>query len=114
MAAQPHDLLGRDAALLIRVVGVRADRAEDVVVRLGDGEQDGKLPDARRDGHHDSHARSLGTREKALAVLGELRKIEVAVMVDQHADLLYGLLCCGFCLGFGAGFSGGGSASGAM
>ncbi len=82
--AEADDLVGRDAALLVGVVGVRADRAVDVVVRVGDVEQDGQLADARRDGHHDADARCLGAGDDALAVGDELREVEVAMVVDEH------------------------------
>ena len=39
---QPHDLLDRHVELLVRIVRMRADRAEHVVVALGDAAGSGR------------------------------------------------------------------------
>ena len=66
---------------------MRTDRAVDVVVRLGDGEELRQALDARRDRHHRADARRPRARQEPGAVLGELREVEVAVMVHEHHDL---------------------------
>ncbi len=78
----------------MRVVRVRAHRAVDVVVGLGDREQLGQVLDARRDGDHHADAGPPRARQKTGAVLGELREIEVAVMVDEHHEVDF--FFCGF------------------
>ena len=81
---EPHDLLDADIELLVRLVGMRADRAINVGVALGDGEDLGQAPDARRDRHDHADPRRLGAPDHGLAVLRELREIEVAVVIDEH------------------------------
>ncbi len=81
---EPDDLVCRDVELLVRVVGMRADRAIDVGVLLGDGQDLRKFTDAGRDGHHAGDACRAGTRDHAVEVGGEVGKIQVAVVIDEH------------------------------
>ena len=50
VAAQPHDLLHRHIQLLVRVVRMRPDGAEDIGVRVGDLQQPVEAADAGGDG----------------------------------------------------------------
>ena len=99
MRRQAHDLLERDVELLVRVVGMRADRAVDVGVRLRDGDQLRQLADARRDGDDHADARFPRPRKQRLAVLRELREIEVAVVIDEHHAFFFAAFCFGLALG---------------
>ena len=86
MARALHDLLDRDVELLVGIMRVRADRAEHVVVRLGDPEQPVEAADAGRDRHQHPHARRLGARNHPVEIIGEVREVEMAVVIDEHRD----------------------------
>jgi hypothetical protein len=64
---------------------MRADRAEHRIERLSDRQHLGEPPHARRDRHHPPHPRGERPRDDARALLGKLRKIQMAMAVDQHA-----------------------------
>jgi hypothetical protein len=66
------------------MMGMGADRAIDIAMRLDDLEQIVEAPHARGDGQHEADACTFGTREHGLALRGEIGKIEMAVAVDQH------------------------------
>ena len=92
---EAHDLLERDVELLVRVVGMRADRAVDVGVRLRDGDQLRQLADARRDGDDHADARFPRPRKQRLALLRELREIQVTVVIDEHHAFFFAAFCFG-------------------
>ena len=79
-----HDRLHRDIELLVGVVRVRADRAEHVVVGLGDPEEPFEAADARGDGDEHPHPRCLGAPDHPVEIVGEVGEIEVAVVIDEH------------------------------
>ena len=85
MRRQPDQLVGGDVGLLGGIVRMRADRAIDLVMRLGDRKHAGKALHARRDRHHAADARGDRARDHRVALLGEVGKVEVAVAVDEHA-----------------------------
>ena len=78
------DLLERDIPLLRGMVRMGADRAIHIAMRLDDLEQIGEPAHPRRDGQHETDARTFGMRKHGLALRGEIGKIEMAVAVDQH------------------------------
>ena len=82
---QPHDLLHRHVQLGVRVVGVRAHRAEHVGIALGDLQRVGEPPDVRgdRDDMPTPAARARPTTPSRSAA--KSGKVEVAVMIDEHA-----------------------------
>ena len=84
MPGQRDQLRGRDAVLLIRIVRMGADRAEHVLEPLGDREQLGQPAYPGRDRHQAADAGSGGARDDAIQILSEIRKIQMAVRVDQH------------------------------
>jgi hypothetical protein len=59
-------------------------RAEHLVKPLGDGKKVVLPPHPRRDRHETAHARGLGTADHGIQLFLEVRKIEMAVAVDQH------------------------------
>ena len=88
MRGEADEIGRRDIGLLVRLMRMRADGAEHVIVRLGDLEQLRQPAHARRDRHHHADAGRLRTRQYARAVVGELREIQVAVVVDKHSPSL--------------------------
>ncbi len=88
MMRQADDLACGNAALLVRVVRMRADRAPDIVVALGDGADLVELPDARGDRDHGAHAGRFRARDDAVQIGRELWKVQVAVVINKHARLL--------------------------
>ena len=84
MRRQPDQLVGRDVKLLGGVVRMRADRAIDLVMRLGDLKHAGKALHARRDRHHAADAGCDRARDHRIALLGEVGKIQVAMAVDEQ------------------------------
>ena len=91
--AQRHDLrmlgqldqfAGGNAVFLVGVMRMGADRAIDVGKPLGDGEQPAEPLDPGRDGDDAADPRRLGARDDAVEILGEIRKVEMAVAVDEH------------------------------
>ncbi len=77
-----------------RVVGclvrVDADRAPDVGIRLGDRPHPGELIEAGPDRQHRPDPGGAGTRDDRVPLLGEIRKIEMAMAVDQHSNHFVG------------------------
>ena len=84
MRRQPDQLVGRDVELLGGVVRMRADRAIDLVMRLGDRQHAGEALHPRRDRHHAADACSDRARDHRIALLGEVREIEMAMAVDEQ------------------------------
>src|SRR5262245_42357475 len=84
MASARDDLLHGYVQLLVGVVRMGADRAQHVVVRLGDLQECAKPADARRDRHEHADARRLGTADHAVKIVSEVGKVEVAVVIDEH------------------------------
>ena len=74
--------------LLVRVMRMRADRAIDVRKTLRDRQHAGKAPHARRD--RDQRAPSPPPRARIddrVNLAGKIRKIEMAMTVDQHRSV---------------------------
>ena len=84
MAGQLRQPLGRDVELLMRLMRMRADREPDRREALGDGGVVGEACDLRRDRHHPADAGGLGPRDIGRKLLGEIRKVQMAMRVDQH------------------------------
>ncbi len=84
MARARDQLVDRDVELLVGVVRVGADRAIDLGKALGDGEQLGVPLDPGRDGDDAPDAGRLRARDHGIELAREVRKIEMAVAVDQH------------------------------
>ncbi len=84
---QRNQLLGGNAVLLIRMMRVRADRTIDVWKARRDVEQTLDALHPRRDGHHAADTRGLGAGDDPVQILGEVRKIQMAMTVDQHHAL---------------------------
>ena len=83
MTRARDQLVDRDVELLVGVVRMGADRAIDVGKALGDREQLGVALDPRRDGDDAGDAGCLRARDHGIELAGEVRKIEMAVAVDQ-------------------------------
>ena len=61
-----------------------ADRAIDVGKSLGDGEKPAEPLHPGRDGDDAADPRRLGARDDGVEILGEIRKVEVAMAVNEH------------------------------
>ncbi len=81
---QFDQLVGRNAVFLIGMMRMGADRTVDVGKPLGDGKQPAEPPDAGRDRDDAADTGRLGTRDDAVEILGEIRKVEMAMAVDKH------------------------------
>ena len=99
MRREPDECGGRHVELFGSVVRMRADRAKNRVMRLGDLQHACKALHARRDGHHAPDTRSHGARDHGVALFGEVGKVQMAVTVDEQASVLVGssegaVSCC--------------------
>src|SRR6516164_10742054 len=65
-------------------MGMRPDRAMDVLETIRDGEKRGAARDPRRNADHAGHSGRLRTRHDPLEVAGEILEIEMTMAVDQH------------------------------
>jgi hypothetical protein len=74
----------RDVELFVGVMRVRADRAEHVRETLSDRQQSVLPPHAGRDRDDPPDAGVARAAYDAVEVVGEVRKVEMAVAVDQH------------------------------
>jgi hypothetical protein len=79
------DQLARcNAVFFISVMRMSADRAIDGGKPLGDGEQPAETFDPGRDRDDTADPRRLGARDNGVEILGKIRKVEMAVAVDEH------------------------------
>jgi hypothetical protein len=69
------------------MMGMGADRAEDIVMRLGDRAKRREIADFGRYAEHEPDAGRLGARQHAVEIGLKLGKIEMAVAVDQHGEM---------------------------
>lgn len=83
MGRHADQFLDGHVGLLARIVWVGADRAVDIVVGLGDRQHLVELAHPGRDRDHHADAGGLGARDDGVEFLGEIRKIEMAVAVDD-------------------------------
>ena len=84
MLGQLDQLAGGNAVFLICLMRMGADRAIDVGKPLGDGEQPAEPLDPRRDRDDTADPGRLGARNDGVEILGKIRKVEMAVAVDEH------------------------------
>src|SRR5690606_12392428 len=79
-----HDL-GDGGARLLRLVGMDAHGAEDVVMAMRDVAHGVEFGQPRVDGQHHLNTGGAGARRHVGLVLGEPGVVEMAMAVDQHA-----------------------------
>ena len=84
MAAQPYDLVHRHIQLFMGVVRMRADGTEDIGVRIGNLQQPVEAADAGGDGDHQPDAGRLGPGNDAVELIGKVREVEMAMVVDER------------------------------
>ena len=84
MPRQPDQFVGGHSVFLIGVVRMGADRAIDVWKPLGDRKELTEAPHPSRDGDDAPDSCSRRPGHDALEIIGEVRKIQVAVAIDQH------------------------------
>ena len=79
-------MLGRDVEFLVRMMRVGADRAVNLRVRLGYGDDLAEALHARAHGDEQPDIGRLGARQYLAANGREVREIEVAVVIDEHEE----------------------------
>src|SRR6185312_7063895 len=84
MPGQLDQLAGGNAVFLICLMRMGADRAIDVRKSFCDGEQPAEPLDAGRDRDNADDPGRLGARNDGVEILGKIRKVEMAVAVDEH------------------------------
>ena len=84
MRRQSYQFVGGYVRLFSRIVRMRADGAVDGVELLCDRKDFRKTPDTRRDRHHAADPSRQGAGDDGRPLLCEIRKVEMAVTVDQH------------------------------
>jgi hypothetical protein len=84
MLGHAHDLVDLDIELLVRLVRMRSDRAEYVVVSLRDGDEITVTLDPGRDGDDTPYPGRAGAANDGVELAAEVGEIEMAVTVDQH------------------------------
>ncbi len=80
---------GRRPGVIGCLVRMGADRAPDVVMRLGNRAHRRKLVEPGRDRQHRPDPGRAGASNHRLALGREIRKIEMAMTVDQHFPCSY-------------------------
>jgi hypothetical protein len=84
MSRQFDQFVSRNSILLVGVMRVRADRTIDVRKFLRYREQAAKTSHPRRDGDDAADPGGIRSRDDAVEIVGEIRKIEMAMAVDEH------------------------------
>ena len=84
MLGQLDQFAGGNAVFLIGLMRMGADRAIDVGKSLGDGQQPAEPPHPRRDGDDTTDPGGLGARDDGVEIIGKIRKVEMAMAVDEH------------------------------
>src|SRR5882757_5011859 len=84
MIRQLDQFVRGNPGFLVGVMRMGADRAIDVWKSLRDCQQPANAPHPRRDGHDAPNACGRSPRHDGVKVVGEIRKIEMAVAVDKY------------------------------
>ncbi len=86
MAGVRNQLVGAEIEFLVRIVGMGADRAIDLGIALGNGENFGQPPDPGRNGDDPGDAGRPRPRDHGIEVAREIGKVEMAMAVNKHED----------------------------
>src|SRR4051812_2811049 len=84
MPRQFDQFLRSNAVFLIGVMRMGTDRAIDVWKSFGDRQQRGNAPDARRNADDAANASGICPRYDRIEIVGEIRKIQMAMAIDEH------------------------------
>ncbi len=84
MGGEPNEIVGRHVQFLIGIMRMRADGTEDVRISLGDREDRVESFHPGRNRDHLPHAGVARALDDGVALGLEIRKIQVAMGVDQH------------------------------
>ena len=84
MRGPRHEPTRTVEGLLGRPVGMHPDRAVDAGIRLGDRQHLLEGAKAGADGLDDGDASRLRPGDHGIALLGQRRKVQMAVAIDQH------------------------------
>ena len=84
MPRQLDQFIGGNTVFFIRVMRVSANRTIDVRKFLRDRQQPAETPYPRRDGDDAPDPGSVRSRDDAVEIFSEIRKIEMAMAVDEH------------------------------
>lgn len=85
---QPHQIVSRYIQFLGCAVGMCADRAKDRRIFFSDL-QKRQTAHPGRDRHHLAHAGGMGAGDDIVALSIEVRKIQMAMGIDQHRSRLH-------------------------
>src|SRR5580704_1778347 len=85
VARQREQAILRHFGFFMRVMRMCSNCAKDVLIGFGEQADRTKSFRASRNGDHPLEAGSAGAFDHGIALGGEIRKIEVAMTVDQHA-----------------------------
>lgn len=86
MFSKPHEIIGSDVEFLMRIVGMRTDRAIDVIVGFRDGENGVELTHPRGNRHHTLDTSVERPLHDVIALRFEFGKIQMAVGIDKHGQ----------------------------
>src|SRR3569832_2351171 len=86
MLRQPNQVLGLNMKLFVRVMRMRSNRAPDLAVLFGDRADLVEPLDPVRDRHHAVDTIGVRPCQDTGAIRHKLRKVEMAVAVDQHVQ----------------------------
>ena len=78
------EIARRHVQFLMGVMRMSADRAKHVGKALGDRQHLGVARNPRRDGHQARDAGCARAVDDSVKLSGKIRKIEMAMAVDQH------------------------------
>ena len=92
MRGKPNEVFGGYVELFGGIVRMSADRAIDFVIFLSNGKHLFEALHSRRDCHHAADTGREGTGDDGRPLLGEIRKVQMAMAVDQHHSAFLGLL----------------------
>ena len=87
MPRMGDEVVGGHVEFLVRVVRMGADRAVHIGKSLGDRQYAGKALHAGRDRDHARQSGGAAARHDRVKLAGEVRKIQMAVTVDQHRHI---------------------------
>jgi hypothetical protein len=86
MPRQLDQFVGGNPVFFIGVMRMRANRTLDVRKVLCDRQQPAETPHSGRDGDDAPDPGGVRSRDDAVEIFGKVRKIEVAMAIDEHGS----------------------------
>ena len=81
-----QNVLQRYIRLILRIVWVGANRTPDIVIGFGHCLDLLEFADTCANSHDLAHARVSGANNQVIALVGEIRKIKMAMRVNEHNE----------------------------